>query len=63
MPNQHRLWSDPRVVAERRDVAEAFLGREMEMPGRRYDETERRIAAAHLVAVASGETIENEEAA
>jgi len=31
--NQRRLWSDPKVIAERRAKAEAFMGRKMELPG------------------------------
>lgn len=31
--NQNRLWSDPKVIAERRAKVEAFMGRKMELPG------------------------------
>lgn len=50
--NQRAIWSDPSIVAERRAPAEAFMGRELELPGKRYDAAERRIAAAHFAAVA-----------
>ena len=52
MANQTKLWSNPKVVAERRLSAEAFMGREMELPGRRYSPAEKRVAAAHLGSVA-----------
>jgi hypothetical protein len=51
MAHQRKLWSNPRIVAERREPAESVMGRELELPGRRYDATERRIAAAHLALV------------
>ena len=31
MANQERLWSDPKVRAERQAAAEAFMGRSMEL--------------------------------
>jgi hypothetical protein len=31
MANQERLWSDPKVRAERQAKAEAFMGRPMEL--------------------------------
>lgn len=33
MANQTRIWSDPKVIAERRARVEAWMGRKMELPG------------------------------
>jgi hypothetical protein len=31
--HQHRLWTDPKVIAERRAKVEAYMGRKLELPG------------------------------
>lgn len=59
--NQRRIWSDPLVVTERRPPSEDVLGREMEMPDRRYSAVEQRIAAAHFAWVEAGCPTDEEE--